>query len=75
MDINGEFHRQQAALLPLTSISPLTSTFIYFVNFDIFFKKTRICMSRAESAAAIRILSDVLYFQAVHNMNEFMFGK
>lgn len=32
-------------------------------------------MSCAVSACAIQILSDVLYFQAVHNMDEFMFGK
>lgn len=32
-------------------------------------------MSCVESAAIIQILSDVLYSQTVHNMNEFMFGK
>lgn len=32
-------------------------------------------MSCAAAAGIIQILCDVLYFQAVHNMNEFMFEK
>ena len=68
MDIYWEFHTHKEGSPAASKLLP-QALFIYFVNFDIFFY-SNLCV---ESAAIIQILSDVLYFQAVHNKDEFMF--
>lgn len=61
----GVSHTQQVAPL-LPELLPPALFCIYFVNFYMLFLFEHDCGDHSDS---------VLYFQAVHNMDEFMFGK
>lgn len=72
----GVSHTHTAGSLAAIELLPQALLYILYIFVKrSFFFFIRICVSCVESEAIIQILSDVLYFQAVHNMDEFMFGK